>query len=196
MIKEAEMTPEKSVKFISMMIAKTKSNYGKEGSYYYLLWGWLTLLATSFHFVLLKTQVTELDFLPWPILMTIGMILTIIHSIRNRNKEKKETYIAGFLKIFFSTGSLLFIVGVFLCVKNELSPTPFVMLYSGVYGIVAGLVLQFKPLIAGGVLFILLSIVANFVEMDWQLIILFISILTGYLIPGYLLLPKKDVATT
>ena len=195
--KEKNLTALESLEVIERMIDSTRENYGKQRSFYYLFWGWLILAAIVVQYALLHSKFAEYNFLPWPILMPLGMVVSLVYANKDRQKEKNETYLSHFFGVFFSTGSLLFIVGVFICVSNNISPNPLVMLISGVYGIVAGRLLKFKPFIFGGIVFVLLSIAANYVGGETQLLMLAIGIVTGYLIPGYLLRSKsKENAAT
>ena len=47
-----EMNPQESLQIISEMIQKTQDNI-RDGSTYFLLWGWLTLFASLAHYILL-----------------------------------------------------------------------------------------------------------------------------------------------
>jgi hypothetical protein len=52
---------------------------------------------------------------------------------------------------------------------------------------VSGMILKFKPLVIGGVLCWLLTIVSLFVNFDYQLLLAGAAILCSYIIPGHLL---------
>jgi len=188
---EKNLTALKSIEVIERMIDNTKATYGSARSFYYLFWGWLILAAIVIQYALLKSTMAEYNFLPWPVLMPLGMVVSLAYAYKDRKKEKNETYLSNFFGVFFSTGSLLFIFGVFFCVSNGISPNPWVMLISGFYGIVAGRLLKFGAFIFGGILFIALSVVANYTGPETQLLLLAIGIIIGYLVPGYMLKSKS-----
>jgi hypothetical protein len=57
---------------------------------------------------------------------------------------------------------------------------------------ISGTVIRFKPLIAGGILFGAVSVASIFVPPLSQLLLVAISLVLGFLIPGYLLKTAKE----
>src|SRR4051812_11686974 len=118
---EKELTPEERIEIIQKMINTTKTNFSNEYSFYYLFWGWLLIAAALLHLTLLKTQFAIYSYLPWPILATAGTIFSMFYGRKNWQKEKRETYLDNFMKVFFTSGYLLYFIGVFICVANNIS---------------------------------------------------------------------------
>ena len=69
----------------------------------------------------------------------------------------------------------------------QLNTYPLIMIVYGTMLFTIGGCLQFKPLIIGGIINWLLAIAAFFVAFDMQLLIIAVAVLSGYIIPGYLL---------
>jgi hypothetical protein len=69
---------------------------------------------------------------------------------------------------------------------------PFMMALTSLLVGVSGFVLRYRPLIWGGVLFFLAAIAGVFLSGQGQLLLMVISILAGYMVPGILLTRGKD----
>ena len=64
---------------------------------------------------------------------------------------------------------------------------PFFILFYGLGAFVSGKLLQFKPLVAGGIVSWCLSAISIWVDFDHQALFAAASILFSYIIPGYLI---------
>jgi len=187
---QTELNPKESLELIAEIIAKTKENF-KYQSFYYLIWGWLVAGASLFQYILIKFTDFEMNYLPWPILMSIGAIITIIYSIRLGRIMQTETYLGSFIKHLWIVLGVSFIFMLFISIKLEFWPAPGVLLLAGIGTMVSGLTMKFKPLIFGGIIFAIFSIVTVYFTGPEQLVLNSIAIILGYLIPGYLLKNSK-----
>jgi predicted PurR-regulated permease PerM len=68
---------------------------------------------------------------------------------------------------------------------------PFFILMYGLGTFVSGRMLQFTPLVIGGIINWFLAIVCAFVQFDYQLLIAAAAILCSYIIPGHLIKPEN-----
>ena len=57
---------------------------------------------------------------------------------------------------------------------------------------VSGLMVRFRPLIIGGLVFLVAAIVSIYLRGTEQLLVLAIAMVFGYLIPGYILRSSKN----
>ena len=187
---QTELNPKESLELIAETIAKTKENF-KYQSFYYLIWGWLVAGASLSQYVLINFTEFEMNYLPWPILMSLGAIITIIYSIRLGRVSQTETYLGNFIKNLWIVLGISFIFMLFISIKLEFWPAPGVLLLAGIGTMVSGLTMKFKPLIFGGIIFAVFTIVTLYFRGPEQLILNAIAIVFGYLIPGYLLKYSK-----
>ncbi len=187
---QKELNPKESLELIAETIAKTKENF-KYQSFYYLIWGWLVAGASLFQYILIEFTEFEMSYLPWPVLMLFGAIITIIYSIKLGRKMQTETYLGNFIKHLWIVLGVSFIFMLFISIKLEFWPAPGVLLLAGIGTMVSGLTMKFKPLIFGGIIFAIFSIVTLYFRGPEQLILNAIAIIFGYLIPGYLLKNSK-----
>jgi hypothetical protein len=70
-------------------------------------------------------------------------------------------------------------------------PFTYTLLVAGIGTLVSGWVMKFRPLIVGGILFLLFAIASVYMADDFKLLAHGIAIVAGYLIPGYLLKQVK-----
>jgi hypothetical protein len=187
---QTELNPRESLELIAETIAKTKENF-KYQSFYYLIWGWLVAGASLFQYILIEFTEFEMNYLPWPILMSIGAIITIIYSIRLGRVMQTETYLGSFIKHLWIVLGVSFIFMLFISIKLEFWPAPGVLLLAGIGTMVSGLTMKFKPLIFGGIIFAVFSILTLYFRGPEQLLLNGVAIILGYLIPGYLLKYSK-----
>lgn len=186
----AQLNPTESLNIISKAINQTKENI-KEQSFYYLIWGWLIAIAAFCNYILTTFTDFRQDYLPWLIVVPIGWIISIVYAIKKERTKGYQTYFELFLKYLWIVLGISFIVSVFISLILKIHPTIFVLLLAGIGTLISGLVMKFKPLIIGGVLFFAFSTATIFVDKSSILLLNTIAIVTGYLIPAYLLKNSK-----
>lgn len=181
-----------NLKLIEEMIASAKGNI-KEGSVFYLIWGWLVLIAAMLNYVLLNVVTTPYHWFPWAILMPLGGIISMIVGNRKKSKQNVKTYVdraMGFLWGGFGATLLAVLVAM-----PKIGPTvayPMMIFLYGLGTFVSGGILNFKPLKLGGIACWFIGSVAVYVEFSNQLLLLALVIVVSYLIPGHLLAAKKE----
>jgi len=86
---------------------------------------------------------------------------------------------------------ICFILVVLTNIIQDHQPFTYTILIGGIGTLASGLVLKFRPLITGGILFLLAFVLSVFANEDYRPLIQGIAVVTGYLIPGYLLKYSK-----
>jgi len=191
-LQDTSPSPSESLQVIEAFISRTKQNL-KTKSFDLLLWGVLVSLAALSHYFLLTIFKYENAWLSWPVLMIGGSIITTVYHVSNRKKQKIKTFTDTFLMWLSICSGFVYFVIAFLCVRQTISPLPFMLAHTSVLILVTGAVLKFKPLIAGGILFIAGAIIAPFLEEQDQLLLTTAIVICGYLVPGILLRKEKNV---
>jgi hypothetical protein len=186
---EKKLTPSDSLKLITEVISKTRDSI-KSQSFCFLLWGWLITAASILFYVLHQFTDFKWFFLPFPLLVIPGIIITLIYY--HRNSHLPETYLTGFLKQLWLVLAISFIIVVLISLLEEYPPFMFTLVIGGIGTLVSGLVMQFKPLIIGGALFLLIAVGSVFANDGVKPLLQGIAVTTGYLIPGYLLKYSKS----
>ena len=83
-------------------------------------------------------------------------------------------------------------VATFICIKLGIVPQSLLLLLAGIGTTITGLLIKFKPLVIGGIAFFIFCIATTFVADDYIALLTGVSIICGYLIPGYLLKSAKE----
>lgn len=191
-LQDTSPSPSESLQVIETFISRTRQNL-KTKSFDLLLWGVLVSLAALSHYLLLTIFKYENAWLPWPVLMIGGSIITTVYHVSNKKQQKIKTFTDTFLMWLSICSGFVYFVIAFLCVRQTISPLPFMLAHTSVLILVTGAVLKFKPLIAGGILFIAGAIIAPFLEQQNQLLLTTAIVICGYLVPGILLRKGKNV---
>jgi len=182
---EKQLTKDESLQLITEMIGQAKRNFAKGGSFYFLLWGWVVMIANAGHYVMMKWQLFDKPYLIW-VLTLPAAVISIIYSARMDQKTLVKSHLDRMYGIIWIT---VFICAVLLLTfigKNE-TINPIVLLFAGLGTFLSGAMLRFTPLILGGIALWIAAGVAFKLPVNDQSLVGAIGIFAGYLIPGYLL---------
>lgn len=191
------LTPEESFDLIQKHISNFKMNY-RENAKIFLLWGWIISLASITHFAIIKILIKKeaydlmlsLSVGNWLVFVFTGFI---IEYFFNRNKDKKVfSQLDRFSNILWKITGAAIPVTIIICIKLQVPPPPFVLLIMGTATIITGLLIRFKPVIAGGIGFFLFSIASSFVTNEYTLLVMGAATICCYLVPGYFLKSEKE----
>jgi uncharacterized membrane protein len=182
---EKKLTAEESIQIIQQMISNTKTSLG-DNSYHYLLWGWLSIVASVGNYILLKTPVGLNSYFIWFLLPLIGMPLSYYY--KKKYHEKSQTHLGFFIRNLWTgisiTSAIMFVLIYFVYFQVVLM----FLLLLGTAIFITGAVTKFKPLVAGAIFFWAGAICCAFLKNpSGQLLIYAITIFSGYIIPGYIL---------
>ena len=190
MEKEPEFTHIESLTVIQAMINKAKGQFSENG-HLYLVWGWVILLCSIGHFVLIRFLDYRYASMIW-MLTWIVIIYQTYYLWKQQKVKKVRTYtddIIGWIWITFVI--LMFLFG-FLFFRTmggdyyQYMNVGFLALY-GMPTFLSGITLRFRPLIYGGIACWVLSIIACFINYEFHLLILALAVVIAWVIPGYIL---------
>jgi hypothetical protein len=185
---EENFSPQDSLELIRSMISKTRANMG-ENKVYFLLWGWVTFAAIVSQFILKVVLRNERHYLVWLVVIPT-VIINIIYATRRRNRPAVRTYVSESMGYLWTgVGISFFVLSVIISSRPAgwMDAWPLFILFYGLGTFVSGKILQFKPLIMGGIFNWMLALASIFVAFDYQLLLAAAAILTSYIIPGHLL---------
>ncbi|HSI90755.1 MAG TPA: hypothetical protein VK927_06525 [Adhaeribacter sp.] len=185
---EKVMTEQESLLLIGQMIQQAKQSV-QENGFIFLLWGWLVLAAALSNYVLLYVVRYEHHYLPWPVLMTLGGIISIVHGQREKKREPAvKTHLGIFMKyLWIAFGVSLAFVLLYMAKIGVQQAYPLILVVYGIGTFVTGGALNFRPLIIGGICCWVLAVIAVFFSFQVQLLLLSLAIIVAYIIPGHLL---------
>jgi hypothetical protein len=187
---EKEMTGEESLRIISEMINKTKVNI-RQSSFHLLFWGWLIFACSLSEYLLWKLT----DFAhPWYIWVFVvpGIFVSMIYGFKKGKEARVHTY-ADYLYMWTWIGFMIASVVLFIMQYKRLDMfAPYILLLAGFPTFLSGIILKFKPLIFGGIIFWVIALVVSYAGPAIAALGMPVAVITGYLIPGYMLKNKVD----
>lgn len=189
MNKEHPLTAEESLILVGDLILKTKENIA-ENSFLFLLWGWLLAAACMSKFLLETFAHTRYSASPFPIIAAVGMVLTIMYY--SKKARRIETNSNHFIRHLWTILMFCFPIIVFMSIRYQIDPTSYILMLEGIGTVVSGRILRFKPLLLGGLAFFSAAIFCILIPDEYKYLIHAIAIITGFIVPGYLLKHAKD----
>ena len=178
------METKQSIEIINQMLLESKKSLHRN-SFYFILWGFLLIPAGVADYFLFETGNSWIG---WPIMSVIGGIATAIYS---RKEDKRSgTQTVGDRITLYTWGAFGFtlLFSIFFSVYNQISPYPLVLMLAGFATFVSGGISKFRPFILGGIALELGAITcAFFTDMPTHGLVFALSLILGYIIPGFLL---------
>ena len=183
------LTTQQSLDIITKMIRQAHGNI-KWNSVYVILWGLVITVANVGMFVLMWMNYPR-PYLVW--LITVpAWILTLYISYRHGKNATATSHLDRInALLWYSYGIIIFTIIVF-GVKINYQLNPVILLVSAIPAFVSGIIIKFRPLTMGGILFWVFGIICFLVDGPWQYLVGAIAVTAGHLIPGLLLRNNAD----
>ena len=186
-MEEEKFEPIQSLQLIESMINHAKNKLSDNG-HLYLLWGWVVLVCSIGQFAAIKWQLVNRPEWIWS-LTWLAFLYQTIYLARRKKKSRVNTYTDELLKavwiVFVGCG---LIMGVVVSKGGSWETMyPLILMLYGVPTILSGVILRFKPLVAGGLICWVLSIVAPFIPLLYNLLLVAVAVIAAWIIPGYLM---------
>lgn len=186
MAQEKQMTHEESLELIQSMINTARNKVADDG-FHLILWGILVIICCLLNYFLLYAGYEKVAGLPWLFMPVVGVPIGIIYERRFRAGGGVRTVVDTNIKyLWWSYGFALFLV-ITYSVNIQVSPVPYILMITGMVTFASGLMLRFRPMMAGGVVFFLLTLACIWVRPVDQLLLEALGVLLGYIIPGIIL---------
>ncbi len=191
---EENLSPEQSLQVIQSMINKTKQDMS-DNSIYFLVWGWITFIACTGQFILKHFVKYEKHYMVW-LLILVGIAFSIYQGRKQEKTQRVKTYVGDSMKyLWMGMGICFFVLSMILSkIGWDSAVFPFFIMMYGLGTFVSGNILQFRPLIIGGISAWVLAIGAAYVEYDYQMLFGAAAILISYIIPAYMFRFKNKIA--
>lgn len=187
---EKVLTGEESLKIITEMISKTKVSI-RQGSFHLLFWGWLILVCSLSEYLLYKFTDYANSWYVW-LFVIPGVFVSMAYGFIKGRKEQVHTY-ASTLYVWTWMAFMVSSIVLFVLLSDRMgSVGPYILTLGAIPTFISGFILKFRPLIAGGISFWIFALVGYFGGADLASLSVPVAMLTGYLIPGYLLKRRVD----
>ena len=181
-MEEQTINPEQSLQLIQSMIKRAQNNLSENG-FLFIFWGWLVFLTASVFYYLISINFENPGY-AW-LTMPLGGIFTMLYSIRQKKKEKVKSYIDSYMMYVWIAFGAGLLIALAMGSKMQLSCYPVVIMLYGIATFITGGIIRFTPLIICGALSFPISLFAFFVTFENQIILLALSVLVSYIIPGH-----------
>ena len=179
---------EDGLKTIYAMITSTKNTIG-ENYLFYLLWGYLVGLACISEYILMRVLHYERHYMVWPVLMGLGMVLSGVLTFRMQRGRTHRTFIGSIMSYLWGGWLVSFLIIIYFSTQlqnhNLIMPITMVMYGMGIF--ISGGVINYRPLIIGGIISWIAALVAYFQPYNLQLLIMTATVIVSYIIPGHML---------
>jgi hypothetical protein len=185
-----QLSPTQSLALIDSMINQARNRFTENG-FLYLLWGWLVFASALAHFFLISfTQVPHPEMV-WLSCFAAGLVQFIYLSRRSRTQQVKSysDEILQYVWVTFGVCMTLMSLIVIRYGNWSLTYALTIMLY-GVPTFLSGVIMQFRPLKAGGIACWILSAITGYTTGPYILLLIAAAVLIAWVIPGYLLRRK------
>ncbi len=189
---EEKFSPEQSLQLIQSMITRTKEDISGN-SIYFLVWGWITFIACAGQFILKHIYHYEKHYQVWWLIL-IGVVFSFYYGVKEARNRKVKTYIGESIKyLWLGMGICYFVLSMILSkIGWGTVVFPFFIMLYGLGTFISGNIIQFRPLVVGGIIAWVLAIVSAYVEYDYQILFGAAAILSSYIIPAYMLRFKSE----
>lgn len=182
---EQNMTGQESLAIISQMIKEARKNFS-DTAIFFLIWGAILATAGIAEYLLMQGQFAR-PYLVWPIAGVVGGVISGVIGARLGKRKGASTLFDRLTFALWTSFFITLVIFIFCCVLSSINPGAFIMVLTGLPTITTGLVLKFKPLIFGGIVFWVSGIVGFFIPDAYLPLLFSLSIILGYIIPGLLL---------
>ena len=187
---EENLSAEQSLDLITSMIRRAQGKVSGN-SFHFILWGWCITLANFGMYSLYKFT----DY-PYPYMVWLITIPAWIGSMWYGYKHGKEGRMHSHLDsinmwLWIGMGIAMLPVCLFGYKINWVI-NPIVLLMAAIPTFVSGIIIRFKPLLFGGICFWIGGVLCFLTSPLDQYLVGGVTIILGYLVPGYLLKNLKE----
>lgn len=154
-------------------------------SYIYLLWGWAVCICALTEYILLKMG-KEYHPMVWLALPFV----TIIQLIISRRKERSDRITTHMDRVMSYVWTAVMVSMVIILVSQgvmQLSCYPALIILYGIGTYISGSIMNLTIMRIGAACCWVIALVAFYVSFEYQLLLLSLSLILSYIIPGHLL---------
>ena len=185
---DKNLTTEESLDLITSMINQAQGNV-KDVSKFFLLWGWVVILANVIMYVLMLMEYPR-PYLAW-LLVIPAWIFNFYMAGKGEKQRKAVTHLDRIITSLWLSFGVLALTLVFFGSKINFQLNPVILLLTSIPTFVTGLIVKFRPLVSGGIIFWVFGIFSFLAPFEYQNLICAVAFIFGYLIPGYMLKGKS-----
>lgn len=188
MIEEQPPTHVQSIQLIEQMIRSAKNEHRENGSGW-LNWGWLLFIASIASAIVMKAGLYGIISKIWLGVLLVGGAIELFIYLRKRPPVLVKSYVEELLNKFergFFISLIVMVTASFI--SGKVSAFGYYYILYAFWMFIHGSAIRFKPLLVGAVINWVAALAIFWVnDFFYAMVISAAAILTGYLIPGYML---------
>jgi phosphatidylglycerophosphatase A len=184
-MEEKKLSEEESLKIITEMISKAKSDY-RESGVSALLWGAIITICSIVSFLGAYFEMPFLNNIWW--LTIVAVVFQIIFSIRENRKRKFKTNNEDAMGgIWISFGIAMFLFSYFVNTGNVDHANSIFLITYGIPTFATGFTRRFKPMIFGGIICWILAILNIYTPAPYNILYNAVAAQMAWFVPGLIL---------
>lgn len=187
---EENLSAEQSLDLITSMIRRAQGKVSGN-SFHFILWGWCITLANFGMYSLYKFTDYPYPYMVW--LITIpAWVGSMWYGYKHGKEERMHSHLDSInMWLWIGMGVAMLPVCLFGYKINWVI-NPIVLLMAAIPTFVSGIIIRFKPLLLGGICFWIGGVLCFLTSPLNQYLVGGVTIIFGYLVPGYLLKNLKE----
>lgn len=178
------------IEIIDKALANLQQKY-YDNSWHLFLWGSLALCACSLHYCAMLLQKYNYIGIIWLVVMLIGSIVEIYMGIKHQTKVQSSSVLEKAIGIIWLLLGISNAFTAFLApamgLINYSAIIPLIMMQVWIGVLFTGLLIKFKPLIILSNIWAVSALIMIIRPESNQILLMGISIIFAYLVPGFLL---------
>ena len=188
---ETTLNPSESLNIITEMVDQARFNFSKN-AFYFIMWGILLTGASAFQIAALQLDLTNYFWIGWPIVGLLGGVISAIKAQKIAAEQGHQTHIDKMYGMIWIIYFITLILLIPALVSNHMDPAGYIMILTGLPTVLTGKLIRFNALVVGGVSFWIIGIAAIFFLPELATVLFIGSMITGYLIPGFMMRAIKQ----
>lgn len=186
-MEEREIDTNQSFELINKMVNQAQNKFTENG-FLLLFWGWLVFITALVFYCLISAESSYAS-LAW-VTMPFGGIFTAVYVMKKNKTEKVKSFSDDYIGYV----SIAFTISMFIVLtqtnKLQLNCYPIIILLYAIMTFVIGGIIRFKPLIICALVSFVLAFAAFYFQFKVQILLIALSVLVSYILPGHLLMRK------
>lgn len=185
-MKEEIPHPLESLQLIDSMINKARNRFSESG-HLYLVWGWCVLACSLAHFLMEMVWPVKHFYLVWMATWLV-LIYQFIYLAKKGRRKKVFTYteeIVGQVWLVFIIVMVLMMAIVSRFASMHHHTDAVILVIYGIPTFLSGKIIRLKALVYGGIGCWLLALVSLAIPYPYHMLLLSLSVIIAWIIPGY-----------
>ena len=199
-IQDKSLNETESLEIITRMIQNTQRKLERGVGAPMLIWGYATIFSAMSVWITLRITLNSLSQYLWFLIPIIGITCMLLRKKQPKGVRTYVDKVIGYIWIVLGVVGFLLSIGSFLGVMWGFNILFIIIIIMGMGTILTGLVAEYKPMIAGGIIGLIISVphqllyghdlvISNFKISSYDMIFLtfILAFVSMYIIPGHIL---------